>query len=165
MSELQLIKQIDSIERCIADDQAAREQLRALLFSLSKNDKVGSLADALRLLANHKAEHRLLAPVILRFLPIPGLIPESTPANQIARSVVNIVTGSLPELCQFLGVQPQSQTFENFAILRGAHDRICYLLTPLQRPPTTLQLFLEARQPVSEFFITRRLKYIVHHLD
>jgi hypothetical protein len=62
--------------------------------------------------------------------------------------VVDLAIGSLPELCNFLGVSSSLQTFENYSTLRGAHDRICSLLTPLEKDSTTLELFLAARHPI-----------------
>jgi hypothetical protein len=146
-----LAQQIDAIESCASIDvEAARKQLRLLLFAEGKSGETGSIGDALSILAQRNTEYRHLAPAILRFLPLRGLVPESNPSNQIARSVVSLATGSLPQLCDFLGVSSSLQTFENYGILRGAHDRICSLLAPLQKDPTSLELFLAARHPVIE---------------
>jgi hypothetical protein len=142
---------IDAVEATVSIDlDHARKQLRLLLFAESDPDRTGTTGDALCLLAERSTEYRHLTPAILRFLPVQGLIPESNPNNQIARSVVALASGSLPELCEFLGVSPLQQTFQNYSILRGAHDRICSLLAPLENTPTTLELLLQARHPVIE---------------
>jgi AAA+ ATPase superfamily predicted ATPase len=144
-------QQIDAIERFAATDiDAARKQLRLLLFAKGSGGETGTVGEALSILAQHNAAYRYLTPVILRFLVVPGVIPESNPSNQIARSVVELAVGSLPDLCDFLRVASSAQTFEKYAILRGAHDRICSLLAPLQKDSTTLELFLANRHPVME---------------
>jgi hypothetical protein len=129
---------------------AARKQLRVLLFAKGDSGETGTVGEALSILAQHNTAHRYLTPVILRFLALPGLIPESNPTNQIARSVVELAMGSLPDLCDFLRVPSSAQTFEKYAVLRGAHDRIRSLLAPLQKGSTTLELFLADRHPVME---------------
>jgi hypothetical protein len=141
---------IDQIERLQSEDDldAARKLLRTFLFNQADAAEHGSFGEALAKLAENKTQHSVAAAIVLRFLPVQTLIPESNVANQINRSVVEIVTGSLPELARFLGVTDSVQTFENFDILRGAHQRICALLAPLLHGPTTLELFLGARHEV-----------------
>lgn len=144
-------QQIDQLEICMSIDiEAARKQLRVLLFEEGKSGETGTIGDALSILAQRNTEYRHLAPVILRCLPVSGLIPENNPTNQIARSIVRLAMGSLPRLCEFLRVSSTLQTFESYTILRGAHDRICSLLSPLQNGPTSLDQFLAARHSVVE---------------
>jgi hypothetical protein len=62
-------QEIDAIENiAFVDPDAARKQLRLLLFAEGKSGETGSTGDALSILARRNAEHRDLAPVILRFL-------------------------------------------------------------------------------------------------
>src|SRR5262249_4633717 len=142
-------QRVDGIERtALVDPDDARKQLRVLLFEEGRSGETGSVGDALAILAQHNAQYRDLTSAILRFLAIPGLSPETNPKNQIGRSVVALATGSHPDLCSFLGVSLSLQTFENYNILRGTHDRVCALLAPLQMGSTNLDLFLAARHPI-----------------
>lgn len=146
-----LSEQIDAIELLASDNvDEARKHLRLFLFAQGQHGETGTIGDALRILAERHTEYRQLAPVILRFLAVPGLIPENNPSNQIARSLVSLATGSLPELCDFLGASAAQQSFEAYNILKGAHDRICAYLAPLQKDTTTVELLLTARHPVIE---------------
>jgi hypothetical protein len=75
--------QIDQLEICLSMDiEAARKQLRVLLFAEGKSGETGTMGDALSILAQRNTEYRHLVPVILRCLPAPGLIPENNPTNQ-----------------------------------------------------------------------------------
>jgi hypothetical protein len=137
-----LAETIDEVERLYPTDiVAARKLLRSHLFQESQSDEKGSFGDALAILARSKTEHRDLAAAVIRFLALPDLLPEPNAANRIARSVVEIATGSLPDLCDFLGISSSSQTYENFAILKGAHERISSLLAPLTRGKSSLESF------------------------
>jgi hypothetical protein len=139
---------IDQVEGLQSEDvQAARKLLRSFLLQKAHDDDK-SFGDALAGLSEASTEQRDLAPAIIRFLAVPQLIPEANESNHIARSVVEISLGSLPELCEFLGLSAAFQTYENFEILKGAHDRICALLSPLKRGSTTPEIFLGARHPI-----------------
>jgi hypothetical protein len=146
---LELAKIIDEIERlCSSDVDAAKKLLRKFLLDQGSGEEGKSIGDALSSLARNSTEHRELAAALIRFLNIPGLIPEPNANNQIARSIVEIAKGSLPNLCEFLRMSGGAQTFQNFATLKGAHERICSILSPLQREETSLDIFLAARHPV-----------------
>jgi hypothetical protein len=139
---------IDRIEAIQSNDiEAARKSFRLLLFNSANSDEKGSIGDALALLVENKTLYRDLAAIVLRCLAIRNLVPENNPNNQIARSVVQLVSGSLPDLCEFVGLSQKLQTYESFAILQGTHARICALLTPLQLQQTTPELFLATRHP------------------
>ena len=131
-----------------SDIEAARKALRILLFAQANSEPQGSIGDALTLLAEKSTQIPAVAAIILRFLAVPNLIPESIPQNQIARNILEIVRGSLPQLAEFLGASSSLQTHENYAVLKGAHERICALLTPLQKSSTTIEIFLTNRHPV-----------------
>jgi hypothetical protein len=132
----ELAKVIDQIEMlCTGDIEAGRNLLREFLLEYSGDEESKSIGDALSNLAKTPTEHRDLAAALIRFLDISALLPEPNANNQIARSIVEIATGSLPNLCSFLRMAGNAQTYQNFVILRGAHQRICTILTPLRADP------------------------------
>jgi hypothetical protein len=145
---------LDEIERTInqSDDpdrlESARKLLRTFLFKQSNSPEHGSLGDALAILAHNPTQYPVAAAVILRFLAESGVVPASNAANQIERSVVSLALGSLPELSDYLGVNPTAQTFQNFILLRGTHERICGTLVRLEKGPSSLELFLATRHPI-----------------
>jgi hypothetical protein len=141
----ELAQIIDEIELLLPGDvEAAKRTLRKFLLQQSNSEEKGSIGDALLRLAKAPTERRELAAAIIRFLAAPDLIPEPNANNQIARSIVEIATGSLSDLSTFLGITTGAQTFQNFAILKGAHERICSLLAPLKREQSSLEVFLTA---------------------
>ena len=147
MTELaQIIDQVEALQ--FDDVEAARKILRLFLLRDVGGGEKGSFGDALASLSVSRTEHRELACVIVRCLAISHLIPEANESNHIARNVVEISLGSLPDLCDFLGLSAAYQTYENFEILRGAHARICSILAPLKKEKTTLELFLASRHPI-----------------
>lgn len=62
---------------------------------------------------------------------------------------MTIVELGLPKICELIGVNPKSQTFEKFSKLRGAHSTICELLSPLRFETGSLDGLISARQPIN----------------
>jgi AAA+ ATPase superfamily predicted ATPase len=142
---------IDQIERLLHEDVAGATKLvRSVLFEEGGSEDRGSFGDALAILAKTSTQHRNLAPLIIRVLAAPNVIPAPNANNQIARNVVELAMASLPELCAFLGLSSGAQTYQNFDILKGTHERICSLLSPMKREKSSLEIFLTARHPIAQ---------------
>ena len=145
----ELAQIIDEVERLYSDNiDAAKKLLREFLLEQSGREEGKSIGDALSTLMRTPTEHRELVAALIRFLNIPTLIPESNANNQIARSIVEVALGSQSDLCAYLGVSRSAQTYQNFAILRRAHERVCSLLSPLKCEQSSLEVFLTARHPI-----------------
>ena len=140
---------IDEIERLQPNDvEAARKRFRAFLNEDLRSPDQLTIGEALAAFALRKIQHPAIAAMCLRFLAVPGLFPEPNSVNQIERNIVEIVVSSLPDLANFLNIPAGSQTYERFAVIRGTHERISGLLTPLRKDATSVELFLSARHPI-----------------
>ena len=143
----------------------ARVPLRKLLFSFAQEPLEGSLADAVRKLAEQPRPQGTAAAVLLRAIAEEDLLPENA-TNNLARNVVTLVSRALPGLSDFLKLQERSQTYEKFELLRGAKAWVDGQLEPLRVSYTTLEAMLLARKRVIASLAHGRLLEfgIVYHL-
>lgn len=142
---------IEILERCIAhgDIPAARKALRHFLFSEAGSpEPEGSIGDALAKLTSKPTRYQSAATVLLRCLPVQGLVPESNSSNMIARNTVELCVNSVPDLMSFLKINPKAQTFQVFSELSNAHTRVCQILAPLRDSYGDLQALIGGRKEI-----------------
>ena len=147
MEEAELQEALNKFERCVLTDgpiAESREALRYYLYALAGTPVSGSTSEAVALLASSPCPSAAGAAVILRAIAHAELVRDNS-NNQLNRHVVELAEKSLPNLCTLLGVQPKSQTFEKFEILRGTYDWIGRRLAPLRTHYTTIDSMLAAK--------------------
>ncbi len=127
------------------DSAAIRESLRVLLFGFAGASIQGSVADAVKLLAEQARPLPGAAATMLRAIAIDDIARDNS-NNHMARNVVILIEKGLPALSSFLGLPQKNQTYEKFEILRGGMIWIEGQLKPLRVPYTTLQSMLSARK-------------------
>ena len=145
---------IESVERLIIGEaiapgsvtQARKNLTLALVSEVSAAGDHVSISVAIAHLTKDTSPHPESAAYILRFLSIPNLIPKADTVNQLARHIVALCEKSLPDLCQYLNLSDQKQTFEKFDVLRSTHRRACEYLSALAMAPADLELFVASRQ-------------------
>jgi hypothetical protein len=149
MQDETLIKLERLIRRGSEVLQDARAILRIWLIDKTQAAAAGlSIADAVALLPADTESGSRPAKVLLRCLAIPNLVPSPNSANQLARHVVALCDGALPEISAFLHLSDVKQTHEKFAILTAAHIRLSDLLSPLKDKYLGMESFLASRKPV-----------------
>lgn len=127
----------------------AREELRCLLLAHCTVEPADrSIGAALQAVVNEGGQKVNETCCVLRFLAVPGLVPESNTSNQIARCVLTLVQKFQPTLWRFLELDDKKQTFEQYDILCSVHERICALLAPLKVPMEDIDGLIASRQSV-----------------
>jgi hypothetical protein len=129
------------------DTETARARLREMLFILGGLDS-GSIGDALAHLAQEPIKHRAAAIVLLRCIPVQGLLPEANSINRIIRSTVELCDGALPGIASFLKISIRAQNIDKFLLYEGFHARVVELLSPLQVPYGDLSALLTSRKDI-----------------
>ena len=129
--------------------KTARSILRTFLWKEAGVEESGSIVEAVELLAKKGSRNPDVAAILLRILAIPHLLPAGGPGSQLDRSIVSIVELGLPKICELIGINPKSQTFEKFHKLAGAHARICELLSPLAFETGSLEGLVSAKPPIT----------------
>tara|TARA_R110000782_G_scaffold186017_3_gene276044 strand:- start:1999 stop:5196 length:3198 start_codon:yes stop_codon:yes gene_type:complete len=150
MDEFELQTALNNFETRVLDksDAAdARSALRDLLFGFAGLPVDGSVADGVRILAEHSRPHSDAASVLLRAIAEDGLLTVNQ-ANQLARHVVALVEKGLPGLTDFFKLQGKSQTYEKFEQLRGVKTWVESQLEPLLTQYTTLDSMLSAKNTI-----------------
>lgn len=132
-----------------ADLENGRAVLRKWLIKKSGVSLAGkSTADAIASINPNPKAGGDPAKVLLRCLAVPGLVPPWNPANQLARHLVTLCEGALPDLCDFLRLDSSRQTYEKFSVLSHAHERIADLLSPLRAQYLGMESFLSSRKAI-----------------
>ena len=132
-----------------ADLEAGRAVLRKWLAESAGVSAAGkSTADAIASINPNPKVGAYPAKVLLRCLAVPGLIPAPNPANQLARHLVALCEGALPDICDFLHADSARQTHEKFSILSNAHNRIADLLSPLRAQYLGMESFASSRKVI-----------------
>jgi hypothetical protein len=140
---------LDSFERAVAaeDEETARQGLRRYLFALQGKPCDGSLADAITGLAERPVGHDIAAAVVLRALAVPGVV-RANASNGIARLVVQLVEGALPELPGLANIALKQQNFQKFAALENVHRLVLERLEPLRRPYSSVDSLLASKAEI-----------------
>ncbi|WP_170362224.1 phosphoribosyltransferase-like protein [Ruegeria arenilitoris] len=159
MGKSDLQAELNSLELHLieGDLTAARSSLRNLLFAYSGNPVDGSVADAVRLLADQASPPSGAATIILRVLAIEGFIDDNS-SNHLSRNVVRLVEKALPGLSSFLRLHEKSQTYEKFNLLVGVKTWVDGLLAPLVVSYSSLESLLSARRSIASSLSHGRLK-------
>lgn len=126
------------------NSEAARQALRQYLFAMQGAPCQGSLGEAIVGLAEQPVGQDFAAAVVLRALAAPGVVRDNAP-NKIARFVVDLVEGAIPEIPGLMNIPPKLQNFEKFALLSSAHGMVLERLEPLRRPYTSLDSLLASK--------------------
>jgi len=149
MDEADLQSTLNSFETYLTEGkfEEARGALRTLLFGYAASGPAGSLADAVSLLSSLPQPPPEAAAILLRALGEEGVV-QANASNHLARNTVALALKALPGLCNVLGVQAVSQTFEKFDILCGTNRWVEARLEPLTVPYATLESLLAARRAI-----------------
>ncbi|MBN8242370.1 hypothetical protein JF546_05045 [Nitratireductor aquimarinus] len=108
----------------------ARLILREWLLSLAADDKAKSIADALSVLVRSSDCPREVPIVLIRALSVDDLLPEPNTSNQLERIIVALCEQITKDICDFVGINPKSQTYEKFKKLQNAHASVQSILEP-----------------------------------
>lgn len=125
------------------DTEAARLALRRYLFGAAGRPVDGSAIDAVAVLAQTPAGRAIAAAVVLRSLAA-GVLAEGR-GGQLARHVVALEEGALPQLCDFIGIDRRAQNHEKLDRLRAAHGKMLEILQPLRTPYAGLETLVGAK--------------------
>jgi hypothetical protein len=136
-------------QRLDEEFKTARSILRTYLWNKVGVEEGGSIVEAVESLATKADRSPDVAAILLRCLDIPHFMPTGGAGSQLDRSIVSIVEIGLPKICELIGVNPKSQTFEKFKKLAGAHARICELLSPLAFETGSLEGLVSAKPPIT----------------
>ncbi len=139
------------------DDDAAKTALRTLLFGFANSPVEGSVASAVKLLANTPQLPTGAASVVLRAIACNGVVQDHK-SNQLSRNVVALVERDLPGLSNFLKLHEKNQTYEKYELLLGAKTWVDGKLKPLRTAHTTLASLLAARRSIVSSLSHGRLK-------
>ncbi|KZK84862.1 Archaeal ATPase [Pseudovibrio sp. Ad13] len=127
--------------------EAARTALRTLLFNLAETPCSGSVADAVRLLANENHPPASAAAIVLRAVAVDDFL-QSNQSNQLSRNVVTLVEKGLPGLSNFFKLGDVKQTYEKFEILVGVKAWVDEKLGALIVSYTSLASLIEGRKSI-----------------
>jgi hypothetical protein len=150
MDDAESQQAINEFERRLisGNDMAeGRLALRHYLFGLADTPVSGSVGDAVAILASLAHPPASAAAVVLRAIAHSELVRDNI-GNNLNRHVVELAEKALPGLCSLLGVEPKSQTYEKFELLRGALPWVERQLILLKTPYTTTDSLLAARGPL-----------------
>jgi hypothetical protein len=127
----------------------ARGQLRSALREISGLDPAGTgqtLAQAIDQCATAPVGRADAASVVLRCLPVSGLIPENNSDNQIDRRIVTLVRVGAPDIwAQFVG-DDRIQTFAAFSKISAVLSTILDQLNHVRTGPAQIDALLANRQ-------------------
>ena len=140
---------IIEIEQLVAAEQIqeARDKFRCFLRECAKCTKEdATYGDILSLMAERTSPYPHVGALLLRYIAVPQLFPESNRTNQISRSILSICEKALPDICRFLHVHERRQTFDKFSVLVSTHYSVCTLLAPLKQAPIDVISLLGFRQ-------------------
>ena len=126
---------LDSFEIAAAagDEDAARQALRRYLFAAQGLSCEGSLADAIASMAQNPMHHNVPAAVVLRALSVPGVV-RTHASNNMARFVVQLIEGAMPDVSSLAKIGPKMQNFQKFEALEHVHRQGLDRLEPLRIP-------------------------------
>lgn len=144
------LAELERLIRVEPDLKYARGALRNFLFlRAGANTPDGSIADALAELVRNGSPDPEVAVVLLRCLAVPGLVPQPSSANQLARSAVELCEISVPDIISFLKIDKKSQNYEKFLSLQTAHQKITEILRPFKSSYGDLDALLSARREIA----------------
>lgn len=140
---------LDALERAllVGAEEDARQALRRYLSGSSGAPVEGSLGDVVAALAASPQGRGDEAAVLLRALSVPGVV-RANQANNLARSIVELVAVALPSVAEFAHVSLRRQTYESFAALEKVHAEIVARLEPLRVAYTSAETLLAARATI-----------------
>ena len=99
----------------------ARKELRRLLVGQTDINVAGaSIGNALSLIAQRPTRNSFAAIILVRCLPVQGLIPEPNATNQIIRWTVELCEGAIPGIVKYLKIEEGAQNYKKFEVLSGA---------------------------------------------
>ena len=123
------------LERAIAreDFREARKALRTWLSLLwDAPAEATTVSHWLKLFADTTILYPDVAAVAIRCLAIQGLLqPNSN--NSIERSVVNLAQRSIPDLVNYMNLDPKDQTYLNYQKLSNVQENAIHILEPMLR--------------------------------
>lgn len=159
MNTINLQKDLNEFElRIVEEDyEAARSALRSLLCGYANIPVSGSVANAVKLLADCPQPPSGSASVMLRAIALDGFIADNA-SNNLSRHVVVLVEKGLPSLSSFFKLHEKNQTYEKFELLEGVKTWVDGKLKPLVVPYTTLASLLAARKSIASSLSHGRLK-------
>src|SRR5262245_25557440 len=100
-----------------ADLEAGRTTLRRWLIAKSGITTGGlTTADAIASISPNPEAGGEPAKVLLRCLAVPHLMPPPHSQHQLARHLVALCEGALPQICEYLHVDPDAQTHDKFEV-------------------------------------------------
>jgi hypothetical protein len=140
---------LDSFERAIAagQEETARQALREYLFAAQGLPCEGSLADAIEPMTQHPADYVAPAAVVLRALSVSGVVRVNA-SNNMARYVVQLVEGALPELPSLANIAPKMQNFQKLEALEHVHRLVLDRLEPLRTPYSSVDSLLAGKAAI-----------------
>jgi hypothetical protein len=140
---------LDSFEIAAAagDEEAGRQALRRYLFAAQGLSCEGSLADAIASMAQNPMHHDVPAAVVLRALSVPGVV-RTNASNNIARFVVQLIEGAMPDVASLAKIGPKMQNFQKFEALEHVHRQVLDRLEPLRMPYSSVDSLLAAKAAI-----------------
>lgn len=123
---------VAAFESSIADGDLAqaRTLLREWLLKLAAGESANSIGDALSTLAKSASCPREVSIILMRALNVEDLLPHPNATNQLERLIVTLCEHNANDICQFLGINAKSQTYEKFRRLQTGHAAVLKILEP-----------------------------------
>ena len=118
-------------------------------MSYISGESGGSIAETLATLARQSPANAVAAVFCVRYLGTPDVLPDSTPENRMALSIVALCEAAVPDLVRFLRVIPKSQNFEKIRVLSGCHTKMLEILSPLTSKYGDIDALIDVRKTIS----------------